>query len=668
MSLISNGKISTNRLLDESLFLNSKVEKYQKMLNITSSMMEEYEKRNIKKKSKRHLSKHLSTSNIFTEVQNKNPKDIYEEKTSYLHNNFKSSLNKINHTDINENGANNINNNNLILNDNLPFKSENQLSGLLEQISDLKIENSNKISEIAQLKKMIMLNEEEINNKNKENENLMIKIKELKNNNRLNDNNYILFEELNNLNKENKKLTEEYESFKTYTINKLEIEYKNKIARFEENQKLELEFLTQNLKNTIIKEQNNSTVLKNKISALEKEKNLLLLQNKNNLNEINDKQNSINILNNKISELNDIISTIGKEKNFVSENNNNLLSQTSNLHEYEIKNLTNELLLQSEKNNNESLQQKIDFLQKEIAISKNENNNLFKTLNFYNKKIQNIFSEITNLKKYLNNIKNESKNNYQSLIFQNNDIKVIIEHKILNFIETNDLTFKNQKNQYEKIINDQRKLISKITKENSNLIQEVNELKLQIKNLLFEIESYKSEIDNYKIQIKKKNNELSEIIKNNDIIKNNRNILIKQFSEKINMLLLKINKLKKKYQSEIFSLKLNLKNFKKNLINDISVNNLIRYRKKNEIIINENNKLRILIERLQNKYNCVLNENKNINENINLLNKEIIIKEKNINDFKNVFGESIKSFSDSLKNIKIAHKLDGDVKQLIENN
>ena len=80
----------------------------------------------------------------------------------------------------------------------------------------------------------------------------------------------------------------------------------------------------------------------------------------------------------------------------------------------------------------------------------------------------------------------------------------------------------------------------------------------------------------------------------------------------------------------------------------------------------DNDKLREINEKMQMRLSQLIEENEEKNNNINQLNEELLIRQQKINNLHNVFNKSISSYSNGIKNIQIAQKLDNDVQELIE--
>ena len=102
-------------------------------------------------------------------------------------------------------------------------------------------------------------------------------------------------------------------------------------------------------------------------------------------------------------------------------------------------------------------------------------------------------------------------------------------------------------------------------------------------------------------------------------------------------------------------------------INNNNVNNNINLlnNKINQLQM-DNEELRDINEKMQIQLNQLIEENEEKNSNISQLNEELFIRQQKINNLHNVFNKSISSYSNGIKNIQIAQKLDNDVQELIE--
>jgi len=214
-------------------------------------------------------------------------------------------------------------------------------------------------------------------------------------------------------------------------------------------------------------------------------------------------------------------------------------------------------------------------------------------------------------------------------------------------------------------------MIDKLKRQNEDLFNKKNEDNIDSQRRVFKINELESEMNNQKAVIKKLKNDLDLKNKENNII-NEKNLLI---VKNLNNFLLMITKLKKKYLSIIFTLKTQINNIKDLYANDISHmlnlnsntnNNINILNNKTVQLQQENEELRDINDKIQIKLNQLIEENEQKNNSINQLNEELLIRQQKINNLHNVFNKSISSYSNGIKNIQIAQKLDNDVQELIE--
>jgi chromosome segregation ATPase len=190
--------------------------------------------------------------------------------------------------------------------------------------------------------------------------------------------------------------------------------------------------------------------------------------------------------------------------------------------------------------------------------------------------------------------------------------------------------------------------------------------------MTFKISELQNEINNHKATIQKLKIDLEKKNKENTAINDKNLLLVKN----LNNFLLMLTKLKKKYLSIIFTLKTQINNIKDLYVNDISRimtqnnnsinNNINLLNNKVNQLQNENDELREINEKMQMRLNQLIEENEQKNSNINQLNEELLIRQQKINNLHNVFNKSISSYTNGIKNIQIAQKLDNDVQELIE--
>ena len=341
-------------------------------------------------------------------------------------------------------------------------------------------------------------------------------------------------------------------------------------------------------------------------------------------------------------------------------------------------------IFEQEKNeNNKLIQKKREELQKiKNDYTKIENekieleikyNNLLeenKSLEKINQNYEKIY-QIKNIKKGINLIKNEYKNKYEEFTTSYKNNIILIQKKISQYDNQYKEKIKTVEKKYEKYLNEQLVLNNKLKRQNEELIAKKNEETIDSQKLLFKIKELESETSNQKTLIKKLKNDLEIKSKENNVISEKNLLIVKN----LNNFLLMITKLKKKYLSIIFTLKTQINNVKDLYVNDIShLMNLNNNTNNNINILNnkisqiqqENDELREINEKIQQKLNQLIQENEHKNNSINQLNEELLIRQQKINNLHNVFNKSISSYSNGIKNIQIAQKLDNDVQELIE--
>ena len=335
---------------------------------------------------------------------------------------------------------------------------------------------------------------------------------------------------------------------------------------------------------------------------------------------------------------------------------NNLLEENKSL----------EKINQNYENNKKSLYQGLEEEKKKLV------ENIIKELNTrWSQKIREKISEIKNLKKSIILIKNDYKNKYiEFMTAYKNDI-LLIQKKIFEYDNQYKDKIKLIEKKYEKHLNEQLLINNKIKRQNEELLNKKNEDTIGSQKLVFKISELENEISNQKAVINKLKNDLDLKTKENNIIHEKNLLIVKN----LNNYLLMITKLKKKYLSIIFTLKTQINNIKDLYVNDISRMMSLNSNTNNNInILNnkivqlqqENDELRDINEKIQLKLNKLIEENEVKNNNINQLNEELLIRQQKINNLHNVFNKSISSYSNGIKNIQIAQKLDNDVQELIE--
>ena len=220
----------------------------------------------------------------------------------------------------------------------------------------------------------------------------------------------------------------------------LEQEYKNKLNKMENEKKMEYEFLTENIKNNLIKEQNYNNELKNKILLAENKNNSLILENKHYQEEINKTKNLMADMNNVINNSKEKFNLKQNEYELLLKEKNNLIKQLADLKGKEINSNKNEIALQKEISNNNLLKDKnselnnnINELEEKIKLL--EKKNLDYKLNLENGTSTNIrlLNSIKNMKKDINNIKNDLIKNFNNLKTKNDEAMILLISRIKNY-------------------------------------------------------------------------------------------------------------------------------------------------------------------------------------------------------------------------------------------
>ena len=525
-----------------------------------------------------------------------------------------------------------------------------------------------------------------------------MKFEELKNNENTINNEYIS-EYINDLKEYySLHLKNSYQNFRT-CLNKLE-----EILKKNGNNKITASMLKEIIDDSIFFEREKQIMnfikeIKETQAQKEKIKNELKQNEINNItkkleNELNKKKNykkisreltvTLEKKNSEINECNKKISILEQEKN---ENNKLIQKKREELQkikndytkienekiELEIKynnlleeNKSLEKINQNYENNKKMLYQGLEEEKKKLI------ENIVREINTkWSQKIKEKISQIKNLKKNIILIKNDYKNKYTEFTNEYKSSLILIQKKIAQYDNQYKEKIKSVEKKYEKYLNEQLVLNNKLKRQNEELIAKKNEETIDSQKLIFKIKELESETSNQKTLIKKLKNDLEIKSKENNVISEKNLVIVKN----LNNFLLMITKLKKKYLSIIFTLKTQINNVKDLYVNDIShLMNLNNNTNNNINILNnkiaqiqqENDELREINEKIQQKLNQLIQENELKNNSINQLNEELLIRQQKINNLHNVFNKSISSYSNGIKNIQIAQKLDNDVQELIE--
>ena len=425
--------------------------------------------------------------------------------------------------------------------------------------------------------------------------------------------------------------------------------------------------LKQNEINNITKKLENELNKKKNYKKISRELTVTLDKKNSEINELNkkitileqEKNESGKLVQKKREELQNLkndYTKIENEKIELEIKYNNLLEENKSL----------EKINQNYETNKKMLYQGIEQEKKKLI------ENIIKEINMkWAQKLEAKIFEIKNIKKSINLLKNEYKNKYDEFITSYKNNIILIQKNILQYDNQYKEKIKQLEKKYEKHLNEQILINDKLKRQNEELFNKKNEDTIDSKKMVFKISELENEINNQKALIKKLKSDLDIKTKENNAI-NEKNLLI---VKNLNNFLLMITKLKKKYLSIIFTLKTQINNLKDLYVSDISRMMTLNSNTNNNInILNnklaqlqqENDELREINEKIQIKLNQLIEENEQKNNSINQLNEELLIRQQKINNLHNVFNKSISSYSNGIKNIQIAQKLDNDVQELIE--
>ena len=340
--------------------------------------------------------------------------------------------------------------------------------------------------------------------------------------------------------------------------------------------------------------------------------------------------------------------------------------------EIKFKNLIEEKLSLEKINQNYERDKKLLFQGLEEEKKKFKENFVRESGAMWTNKLKEKIPDIQNIKRLMITLKNEYKMKYNEFLLQYRNALPMIQEKIIEFDNQNKENIKKIEKKYEKHLNEQFLINNKLKRQNEELLNKKNEDNLDSQKMVFKINELQNEINNQKATIEKLKIDLDKKNKENTAINDKNLLLVKN----VNNFLLMLTKLKKKYLSIIFTLKTQINNIKDLYVSDISRvmslnnnninNNINLLNNKVNQLQNENDELREINEKMQMKLNELIEENEQKNNNITQLNEELLIRQQKINNLHNVFNKSISSYSNGIKNIQIAQKLDNDVQELIE--
>ena len=277
---------------------------------------------------------------------------------------------------------------------------------------------------------------------------------------------------------------------------------------------------------------------------------------------------------------------------------------------------------------------------------------------------QNLGKSAKSVKVTINLIKNDYKKNYNNFIVKNNEIILLLLSKIKSFETAQQMQLKNIENKYEKHLTEQLRLNNKLERENKELLEIKNDKNLKSRDLTFKINELENELKNYKKQNERLQNEIESKTQEYEKLIAKDKLLIKNFSNNINNLLLLLNKLKKKYQGNIFSLKTQIETIKQLYINDAIYGN--NNKNKTYSLQKENISMKNELEELKLKMEKLNEENDNYKKNNKLLGQQILLKDKNNLNLQEYFNKLLLGYNTTVKNIQVAQKIDGNIQTIID--
>lgn len=461
----------------------------------------------------------------------------------------------------------------------LKNKIENELN---KTIKDLKTQ----ITEISMMNTNDTLQTNKLNNKIKELDNVIL---EMKNQSKIDIDNKN--QEIANLENKLKELNEN-NLMSDQDSNKFE----NKIGELTQ----QIEKLKKELNDLITTNSNNSESKELEIKSLKNELNQYKEINNMNQQDIS-KDNKIEILNNKIKELNDLLLlsnyNLQKEQELNKELKNLVTTNENKFNELNKKNTANISLI------NDLQKEKIN-LNKIITKLQNEKNKLDNRLNM--QQYQTINNSLSKQEKIteLNNSKE---------IFN----KTIIELETLNTKYKESIEYLKLEIQKQKELNENQELVfeEKLTKLNETFTNKFNQLKLEKDKLIEERDNNEVLKNNLSFELskltqscKKEKDKLQQIIKNLnkfDIKNNNNNLL--------NKTIIDLQKINEDYDKEIKELKEKIIGFE---LMQLNLNNKIKSLNDNVINLQNNN---ILSDQ----------EIKKVNKELNLI-KDVLKDKENV--------------------------------------
>lgn len=464
----------------------------------------------------------------------------------------------------------------------------------------------------------------------------------------------------------------EYENKKT----SCELELQMKLNKIESDKKMEYDFLTDNIKSNLQRSEKENYDMKNKIIQLENKLNINESQTTSLNKEIQKHLSTITDKNNELEKIKNDISHLEKKISNLEEINATLNNQITIYKQQQLSHEQIEISLKQEQQNKLSLLNEI----KNLTNIKNELQSKLKQMNmnhsFYDEcfeqqsstklklmnQIKSIRNELTQIKSsYMNDLSQLAllyKNNIDALTKKINMYEQYKNNSLYEINNQNDLAVKEQNYLYDQAKNE----IKSLTDTNV-------QLNLKITDLNFKISEIENENKNYKLQSIKLSKEIDSHSKEKEMLNVSAKAFQKKITNSINEMLLKFTKIKKKYQSEIFGLKAQINNIKQQYEGDIvyikSLNKDEMLQHKLDLMENENSDNKEIIQKLKIKVSGLMLEKENKEEEFKQLKEMISLKDKTIKELQNIVNQSINSYNAGVNSIKVAKRLNDDVKVLI---
>ena len=479
------------------------------------------------------------------------------------------------------------------------------------------------------------------------------------------------------INQYQSKYEKEFENKKTT----LEHDFQMKLTKIENDKKTEYDFLTENIKQNLQRSEKENYDMKNKIIQLENQININDSKTEKASKEIQKLSYNLNEKNIEIDNLRSQIKAYENQLKNAEETNKNLTNQIKNLQEKNENIFEIEKNLKNEKNTISNLKNEINTL----IITNKEYENKIKSLTDANQTLfikldnntiikQKLLSNLTLLKNELSVLKKEYFSNFLQFQKQNQQNLDLFSYQFQLYEKTKEQQIQEINKKCQEKIKEQILLTEKIKQEKQDIIDNTQKSNLLSNDLSFKITELENEIKNYKNLISKQKSEIKSKNAELEKITTDSNQSYKKLKSGIGEMLLKFSKIKKKYQSQIFSLKTELNNIKQLYLGDTlyirSLNQDDILQGKINLMESENNDNKELIQKLKIKLNGSILENENKKEEIQQMKEcfEKLLNQKNqkIKDLQNIVNQSLNSYNAGVNSIKVAKKLNDDVAVLIK--